>query len=670
MRPLKSKRHENRMSIDIDGLGLDGLGNLWAVLESSPDCVKILDLNGRLRSINDAGRVFLGLASADYLVGRAWIDVLPKDSQPRALEALLQARHGQTVRLSTACHTPFGLRHCDLTATPLRDLAGAVVAILAVTRDVTDLVVARIDAEVRETSLARKAAALRAAGLVAKLGAWEIDYAQDAIFWSEELWSLMGQAPRDIKTDEAFGFFALGDLSMIRATFATCRQTGEPFTFETQVRRMDGSEIWVRVFGEADKARSVLRGAVQDITDRRRAESQLIAARDAAEAATQAKSAFLANMSHEIRTPLHGIIGMAQVVEREPLSREQKARLGVIRQSGDILMSLLNDILDLSKIEAGMLQIDERDFDLTTVLQATCAQFAFQAAQKDLSLELQVDPSAAGRWRGDDMRLRQIISNLVSNAVKFTTVGGVRVTAENRGEALAVRVADTGAGMEPDSVTRLFQNFTQGDSSTSRRFGGTGLGLAISRHLAHLMGGSLEAATAPGQGSSFLLKLPLARAACGSETTQSQDEQAPDPGLRILAAEDNETNQLILRSMLSPLGADLTLVDNGEAVVKVFAQSPFHLILMDIQMPGQNGVEATRAIRCLKQRQGRSPTPILALSANVMAHQVQEYLAAGMDGVVEKPIDIAKLFRAIGQALSVGDERGAPMGLASLDGPE
>jgi PAS domain S-box-containing protein len=650
-RPLKLRNHENRMSIDIDGLKLDGLGNLRAVLESSPDCVKILDLDGRLNSINEAGRIFLGLPSTDYLVGQAWVDVLPQDSRLRAVEALLQTKRGQTVRMSTSCYTPFGLRYCDLTVTPLRDLDGAVVAILAITRDVTDLVLARMEAEVREKALARKAAALRAAGLVAKLGAWEIDYAHDAIFWSDELWSLMLQTPRDIKIEEAFGFFTPDDLSMIQEAFARCRQTGRPFTFDTQVQRADGSQIWVRVFGEAAKDRSVLRGAVQDITDRRRAEGQLIAARDAAEAATRAKSAFLANMSHEIRTPLHGIIGMAQVVEREPLSDEQRSRLGVIRQSGDILMGLLNDILDLSKIEAGMLQIDERDFDLVAVLQATCAQFAFQAAQKDIGLELQIDPSANGRWRGDDLRLRQVISNLVSNAVKFTSVGGVTVTADARGGMLQMRVADTGVGMEPDNVARLFQSFTQGDSTTSRRFGGTGLGLAISRHLAQLMGGDLEVTTALGQGSSFCLRLPLARGASSFEPDEKDEEQLPERGLRILAAEDNQTNQLILRSMLSPLLAELTLVSDGDAVVEVFAQSDFNLILMDIQMPGRNGVEATRAIRQLERRHGRSPTPILALSANVMAHQIQEYEAAGMDGVVEKPIDITRLFSAIARAL-------------------
>ncbi len=639
------------MSIDIDGLKLDGLGNLRSVLESSPDCVKILNLDGHLKSINEAGRVFLGLPSTDYLVGRAWVDVLPEDSRLRTVEALAQTRRGQTVRMSTPCHTPFGLRYCDLTVTPLRDLDGAVVAILAITRDVTDLVLARLEAEVREKALARKAAALRAAGLVAKLGAWEIDYAHDAIFWSEELWSLMLQEPRDIKIEEAFGFFTPDDLSMIQEAFATCRQTGRPFTFDTQVQRADSSQIWVRVFGEAAKDRSVLRGAVQDITDRRRAEGQLIAARDAAEAATQAKSAFLANMSHEIRTPLHGIIGMAQVVEREPLSDEQRSRLAVIRQSGDILMGLLNDILDLSKIEAGMLQIDKRDFDLVAVLQATCAQFAFQAAQKDVGLELQIDPSANGRWRGDDLRLRQVISNLVSNAVKFTGMGGVTVTAAAHGGMLEMCVADTGVGMERDAVARLFQSFTQGDSTTSRRYGGTGLGLAISRHLARLMGGDLEVTTALGQGSSFCLRLPLARGAFSFEPDEKDEEQLPERGLRILAAEDNQTNQLILRSMLSPLLAELTLVSDGDAVVEAFAQSDFHLVLMDIQMPGRNGIEATRAIRQLELQHGRSPTPILALSANVMAHQIQEYEAAGMDGVVEKPIDISRLFSAIARAL-------------------
>lgn len=509
------------MTIEIDGLDLDGLGNLANILEASPDCVKILDLEGRLTSINRAGIRFLCIENLSEWIGRRWADFLPQEALSEALDALHAARGGQTVRLSAACYIPCCLKHCDVTIAPLRDLNGQVVAMLAISRDVTELV--------RE--------------------------------------------------------------------------------------------------------------------------------RDAAQAATKAKSEFLANMSHEIRTPLHGILGMAQVMDRDALNDDQRERLAVIRQSGDILMDLLNDILDLSKIEAGMLDIDMRGFDLAATLQATCAPFIFLANQKDVAFDVTLEPPLDGRLWGDDRRIRQIVANLVSNAVKFTASGAIAVRAAVAGDDLRIIVADTGSGMDPEQVSKLFQSFTQGGSSVSRRFGGTGLGLAISRQLAELMRGHLVVETAAGEGTTFTLTLPVGRSLDEIEHAPMPPTHRECDALRMLAAEDNQTNQLILRSMLAPLGS-LHLVDNGHAAIEAFAAQRFDVVLMDIQMPGLNGVEATRAIRKLEISEGRELTPILALSANVMSHQVAEYLASGMNGVVEKPIDIGKLYAAIDHTLPRPDQTG------------
>ncbi|MBI1684154.1 ATP-binding protein [Caulobacter hibisci] len=634
------------MPIHFHGLDVGGVGNLAQVLESSPDCVKILDLEGRLLSINAAGCAFLSQSSG-ALEGRLWTDFLPVEVRHDAEGAVTGAGHGATLRLSTPCQTPRGVRHCDLTVSPLRDPQGDVIAILAITRDVTDLVQGRLAAEQSARDMARQSAALRAAGLVAKLGAWEIDYGRGEIFWSDEIWTLMDLPPRGLALEDAAAVFTGENREQLRAAMLHCRATGEPFALDLPVTRADRSVLWVRLFGEKDVSGDVLRGAVQDITAQRLDQAELIAARDAAEAANAAQSAFLANVSHEIRTPLHGILGMAQVMETEAPTPLQRERLGVIRQSGETLMALLNDILDLSKIQAGRLDLREREFDLSAALQAACGPFVYLAAQRDLTLDVSVEPSAAGRWLGDDLRLRQVISNLVSNAVKFTQAGGVSVVARLDGEALCVAVIDSGPGVYPAELSKLFDKFSQGRAAS----GGTGLGLAICRELARLMGGDVEVRSTLGQGSTFEVRVSFRRASSPPAERPAEPATAlAEPGepLRVLAAEDNPTNQLILRSMLAPLGVDLRVVGDGVQAVQAFQIDAFDVVLMDIQMPGLNGMEATRAIRAWEAEQGRAATPIIALSANVMAHQVEAYHRAGIDDVVEKPIDLARLYGALG----------------------
>ncbi|AYV48528.1 hybrid sensor histidine kinase/response regulator [Caulobacter flavus] len=636
------------MAIHFDRLDVGGAGNLAEVLEVSPDCVKILDLSGHIRSINTAGCRFLA-QSSKALEGRPWLDFLPEHVRKAAWDAVVGAARGATLRLSTPCQTPGGTRHCDLTVSPLRDPGGAVVAILAITRDVTDLVQGRLAAEQSARDMARQSAALRAAGLVAKLGAWEIDYARAEIFWSDEIWTLLGLTPRKLALDDAAAVFTGDNREQLRAAMLACRSTGEPFALDLPVARADQSIFWVRIFGEKDVAADVLRGAVQDITAQRSAEAELVAARDAAQAASAAQSAFLANVSHEIRTPLHGILGMAQVMETEVPTALQRERLTVIRQSGETLMALLNDILDLSKIEAGRLELRDREFDLAAAIGAACAPFRYLAAERDLGLDVVLDATAIGRWRGDELRLRQVVGNLVSNAVKFTQAGEISVTAWATDESLHVAVSDTGPGIFPGEIDKLFDKFSQGRAA-SMVSKGTGLGLAISRELAQLMGGDITVESVLGRGSTFEIRVPFKRSMLDPATLPAEprlEPAEPVEPLRVLAAEDNPTNQLILRSMLAPLGAQLRVVGDGVEAVQAFQAEAFDVILMDIQMPMLNGVDATKKIRAWEIEHGRNPTPIIALSANVMAHQVEAYLLAGIDDVVEKPIDLARLYRAL-----------------------
>ncbi|HSV03003.1 MAG TPA: ATP-binding protein [Phenylobacterium sp.] len=380
----------------------------------------------------------------------------------------------------------------------------------------------------------------------------------------------------------------------------------------------------------------------------------------AAEQASRAKDEFLATMSHEIRTPLNGILGMAQAMQGESLPGKQMGRLRIIRGCGETLLAILNDVLDLARIEAGQLKIEREAFDMEHIARGAVAPFAHMADQKGVALSFSIEAAAKGSFLGDRVRIRQVLYNLVSNAVKFTDHGSVAVGISHGPEGLRLEVADSGAGISEETRARIFERFVQGDGSSTRRVGGTGLGLAICRQLVELMGGTIAVDSAEGRGSLFTVTLPLERIS-GPQTLAAREEpEAPAAAasLRILAAEDNEVNRQVIAALLDQAGLSLTLAADGSEAVAAWRGGEWDLILMDIQMPVMDGVSATRLIRSEEAAGGRPRTPILAVTANALPEQQAEYLAAGMDGVVAKPLQIATLFRAIERALE-GDTAGA-----------
>jgi signal transduction histidine kinase/CheY-like chemotaxis protein len=418
-----------------------------------------------------------------------------------------------------------------------------------------------------------------------------------------------------------------------------------------ETRWIDGRAIIS--FGE-DGLPAKLAGLVLDIDERKRQELALVEAERAAQAAAEAKSQFLANMSHEIRTPMNGVLGVLHLLEQENLSEEGRYLLDEASNCGRMLAQLLNDVIDFSRIEAGRLELSPEPLDAGQVLRSVAGLLRPNATTKGLTLRASV-PDGPVWIHADPVRLRQALFNLIGNAVKFTNDGHVevRLTVAGEGELLNLRfeIEDTGVGIPEAVQATLFRRFQQADGSTSRRFGGSGLGLAITRRLAELMDGEVGFVSREGEGSTFWFGIT----APAAEPVKALAEP-PAPaltGLHVLLVEDNPTNRLVASKMLEAMGVRVTMAADGQLGVEAALGSRPDLILMDVQMPVMDGLEATRAIRALDGDVAK--VPIVGLTANAMSHQQRAYLEAGMSGVVAKPISPAALIAEIARVMADAD---------------
>lgn len=452
------------------------------------------------------------------------------------------------------------------------------------------------------------------------------------------------------------------------------------YEIEFRIQHKDGLERWVHAKGQGvldEKTGALLHfdGLMLDISEMKALSDKLLHAKEAAEAANRMKSAFLANMSHEVRTPLNGILGMTELLLDTPLDDEQTEYLQLARSSARALMVIVDDLLDLARIEGGRMQIETHPFSLRQQLEVCLKPLMVEARNKGLTLTTTVQADVPDARLGDPVRFGQILTNIVGNAIKFTETGQVQVHVSGAGQQLQCAVRDTGIGIAPDKQAFIFEEFNQVDASSTRRYGGAGLGLPISARLARLMGGTLTVQSALGQGSTFTVIVPMsinheeaARAQLEVSKAQRHKDESPPSAqrLHVLLAEDNEINQKLAARMLEKLGHHVTVASDGQEAMEASAQVAFDLILMDMQMPRVSGLEATRAIRQREAQLG-GHVPIVAMTANAMAADREACLDAGMDGYLSKPVDRASLVAEIERVLGAQSAPSAPLAATPPD---
>jgi two-component system sensor histidine kinase/response regulator len=505
----------------------------------------------------------------------------------------------------------------------------------------------------RDAELAQMSWRLEFALSASEVGVWDVDLLTDELMWDERARTLFGVTGREGFYGEADWLGALHPDDRNRALAAVNAALAGNGRFVTDYRVMlpDGQirhlHDTAAVYRGGDGSRRLV-GLVWDVTSEVSRQEELELRRAEAEAATRAKSQFLAAMSHEIRTPMSGVLGMLDLMLDDPLSDRQRERATIARASARGLLQILNDILDLSKLEAQAIQIRAESLRPRQVIREVMDLMAAGAEQKGLSLACQFSERVPEWVVADPMRLRQVLTNVVSNATKFTEAGRIAVRVDHARGALRVEVEDTGIGIPPEMCSRIFESFVQADTSLTRRSGGTGLGLAISKQLVELMGGRISVRSRPGAGSTFSFSIGAPPGVAPAAAVAPLPVACDLPPLRVLVAEDNATNQYLIRAHLEAAGHAVTTVENGAQAVSAVEAHTFDVVLMDIQMPEMDGPTAARAIRNLPGPAAH--LPIVALTANALPGDRESYIAAGMSDYVSKPIDIAALHAALHRA--------------------
>ncbi len=607
---------------------------LSLLFANSPDCITLTELNsGKYKLVNGGFTRLMGY-TLDEVVGRTSLELGVWDSTGERERFAADLRRTGAVSARRCVFVTRGGARVVMQVSASRCTIDGEDCVIINARDVTD----------SERTRMEYAAILERASVGIAFTRERIFATANPCFERMFGWEpgqLTGQSGRVVWPSET-------DYAAVGRTAGPLLAAGQPVEMEREMRRRDGSVFWCRMLAQAldpnDARGSGTIWIAEDVTERRNAEHALAAARDAAEAASRAKSAFLANTSHEIRTPLNGLLGMARLALQPGVDDARRAQyLTHILDSAQNLAGIISDILDLSKVEAGRVDLEHLPFGLLDMLKSLHQAYQSLAEAKGLALSLELDDALPSHVSGDPLRVRQVLGNFITNALKFTERGEVKIEARcSTAGRIRLAVSDTGPGIPADVQARLFVPFSQADESTTRRFGGTGLGLSICRELAQLMGGEVGLHSTPGVGSTFWAELPLADAVV-APAPHGAAGAAHDAlrGIRALVAEDNPVNMLITVALLEQWGVEVTQAPDGRAAVAAVHEAarsgrPFDVVLMDMHMPQMSGEAASRALR---EHFDADQLPIIALTAAALVSERDEALQAGMCGFLTKPID-------------------------------
>jgi PAS domain S-box-containing protein len=638
----------NLPQVEIDLLESKQLFKI--VFEHSPATITVTDASERIVAWNPMAEQMLGMKRED-LFNKLVSELYPADEWKKIRDLNIRAK-GMASNIPTRIVRKDGTElDVNASISVLKNLKGDVIGSIGILHDMTRQKIAERELKDSETKL-RVILDNSAAAITMTDGQERI------VSWNSFAETLLGMSKNDLYLKPISSLYPPQEWKNIRAM--NIRQSGFKHHLETKVIRKDGSII------DVDLSVNILKddfgriqgsvGMLQDITDQKRAREMIVQAKLAAEEANQAKSIFLAKMSHEVRTPMNAILGMIDLTLDTELSDEQRDNLKVAKDAADNLLSLINDILDLSRAQAGKVVIEEIEINLVDIVRNVCKGLTVLARNKQVDLLWTIDADIPKLMMGDPVRLRQVLVNLINNAVKFTDKGKVQVNMKVKSKTekdceILFEIIDSGIGIPDKNLTTIFDVFTEAHNATARRYGGTGLGLAICKKIVEMMRGEINVSSIQGQGSTFSFSVILGICAnAGHENGQVVNGNHHVPAelkdLRILLAEDNTVNQRIAVKVLEKFGLSATIVSNGQEVLNKLNEQAYDIILMDDNMPVLDGVETTRVIRREEKQTGQHVL-IVAMTANAMAGDRERYLANGMDGYVSKPIDRNLLFQEI-----------------------
>ncbi|MCW5981375.1 MAG: PAS domain S-box protein [Bryobacteraceae bacterium] len=623
-----------------------------ALFQNAVDPIFIVDVEPgpvfRMKEVNPAFERTLGVP-ASLVVGRTPDEIWPPEHAAFIKRPHLECLEADgPIALEETLDLPVGRRRMATQIVPVRDASGRMVRQIGFSRDLTGRF--RVEQQLRD-----KEEQLRFVLEGGRQGYWDRNMRTNSAEYSGRFLEILGYPSGELDTSlEAwFAHVHPDDLPQLHkiADSLLARETVH-FQAEHRVRTKQGEWKWVDLRGQVVEKDAVgtpvrVAGTLTDISEARRTVEELRQAKEAAEAATQAKSEFLATMSHEIRTPMNGIIGMTDLLLDGQLPPEKREYAEAVRESSRALLTIINDILDLTRIEARKISFEAVPFSLRAALNEVFALLKPAADEKSLTFRLAYPPHAPEHFFGDPGRIRQVVINLAGNALKFTERGEVRIDVgwtTDRGGSVTIRVSDTGIGIARDALPLVFTKFWQADSSTSRRYGGAGLGLPISKQLVEGMGGAIEVESELGAGTTCTLVLPLKEAPPPPSTVAAANgNRTRFDGARVLLVEDNAVNQKLGLALLNKMGCQVELAADGFQASAIARDHAFDLILMDCQMPGMDGFETTAAIRKHESERGLARTPIVAMTAWAMNGDRDRCLQAGMDDYVAKPVAIDAL---------------------------